>query len=379
MNSSRDFRDLGRCGVNFRPRAGLFVHALVALLLVPEAAWADRVVLHQPVPTPGGGAEVELLDHVEDALATALRDLGHDVLFEHGVADVPPPVDSNEMRAIVEFHGSEYLVVPHVRPLDVGYAVDFQVFWAPRSRLERMEVEVHRDRESERLREVLFSMVNDRGVEGARDALEGPDRVARALAAEAAQKREEEAVHVDEPEPAVEAQDAPAVEAQGAPAAPAAPAAAAPAQAPLAPNMVQAGVAVRPIVLHDDRASGGVIGAITLRGGRRIAALPSLEIRGALEVGFGAAGSASLLVGGAYLAPFGAKQRFRVGGSLEAGLHGATTGDKGAAFAGRVALVADVQVAGPFRLEVGLPELQYVSTGKGALTLGGYVGGTARF
>src|SRR5690606_9234946 len=133
------------------------------------------------------------------------------------------------------------------------------------------------------------------------------------------------------------------------------------------------------IALHDDRAAGGTIGAITLRGGRAIAAYPQLEIRGALEVGFGAAGSASVLVGAAHLSPVGSKKLFRIGAALEAGLHGATTGDKGPAFAGRLALVADVKLKGPFRLEVGLPELQYVSTGKGALTLGGYVGATARF
>jgi hypothetical protein len=378
MNFLGKFRAPGSLGVNFRPRSGLVVHAgLLLLALLPLGARADRVVLHQPVEAAGAEAPVELLDHVEDALAKALRELGHEVLFEHGIADVPPPADTNEMRAIADFHAGRYLVVPHVRPIDVGYALDVEVFYAPKTRLERLEVEVHRERESERLREVIFSMVNERGVDDARETLEGPDRVARALAAEEAKKAEEEATHVDEPE--VPPEDAVEDAAPERGPVEATQAAAPPEAAPLAPTMVQAALGVRPIALHDERATGGVIGAITLRGGRAIAAYPQLEIRGALEVGFGAAGSASVLVGGAHLTPVGSKGLFRIGGSLEAGLYGATTGDTGPAFAGRLALVADVRLKGPFRLEVGLPEVQYVSTGRGALTLGGYVGATARF
>jgi hypothetical protein len=375
MNFLRKLRASGPPAVNVRPRPSLAVHVgLVLVTLVPFSAQADRVVLHQPVKGGSGDAPVELLERVEDEIAKALRTLGHDVLFEHGVEDVPPPADTNEMRAIADFHGGRYLVVPHVSAIDVGYALDLEVFFAPKARLERIQVEVHREREGERLREVLFSMVNERGVDDARETLEGPDRVARALAAETAKKREEEATHVDEP-------DAPTAEEESPEQVPVAPVSAEkpPGSSPLAPNLVQAGLGVRPIALHDQRASGGVIGAITLRGGRALAAYPQLELRGALEVGFGAAGSASVFVGGAHLTPVGSKKIFRIGGSVELGLYGATTGDTGPAFAGRLALLADVKLKGPFRLEVGLPEIQYVSTGKGAMTLGGYVAATARF
>lgn len=362
---------------------------LIAAAFAPSGfiakAAAERVLVHPPHLIEG---EVPMnrarLESIHAALLRVVRDLEYFAVFE-SLQDktedktqdieltIPPPESDEERAAIARFYEADYLIVPGVEPLEGGYLLHLEVYWAEGQRLERIVSDVRHSREDVRLKELLYSMVRPRGVDDSRETLEGYDSVGRTLEAnESAETRRELIGHDTAKDISGASEDLRDGEGafNGEPAA----------SPPLPPRFVQSSIALRSLVLHDSKSPNSITGAVTLRIGRAMRRVPRLEMNAALEVGFGSAGSVALFGGGTYYFISPRAQRFRLGASFAIGLYGGTSeGISGAAFTTRAALTADIALKGPFRLQVGLPEIQYFTLSGASLNLGAYLGASARF
>lgn len=315
-------------------------------------AHADRVV----VVSPGGEAEQELLDDVEEALGNAVRTLGHEAATEAGAletAGAPAPSTANELKAIAEMQNATYVLVPSVQAVPHGYAMHLRVGYAPTTRMEELDVEVGSADEAERLADILRAALRPEGV--GEDAVRLAEYRATARAAT-----------TPSPAPAPEEQRAPAHEERPR------------ARAPQTERetamsrglwMVGVGIDVRPVLSHHPDREGGVLYGISLRGGRAVRRVPGLEVRTTLDIVNGASGGFALSVGSTYLANLFKRPIF-VGGEANLGFYKGITGNHDVVFMGRLSPVIAWRPTGRLYLEAALPELMYLGEEGGALSLG---------
>lgn len=363
-----------------------------ALLVFSSSALADRVV----VLSAEGQADAALRSDVEGRVIAALDQLSHEVVRQPTAAG-GEPLTSAQLSDIATSASATWALVPVVH--DVGpaaYWVTFRAGYAPSGatpRVEELDAEVRRASQDERIRALLAALIRPEGLSEdgfflagedlrgreAEDAsgVTDPAEAAR-LQAEADARAAEEAARQAEADAALaaaEAEEAARLAAEEAERAEEG----AQADAAFAERdrygvadgltMVQVGLGIRPLVSTGQGGNGGVLGTLELRAGRGLESVPGLELRGGIDIVFGASSAVTAQLGAAYfLSPFAFPLHF--GASVEAGLFGAISGDRGAGFLVRASLLASYNLAGNVYLEVSAPEFMYITNAGGALSLG---------
>ena len=355
-----------------------------------SVAHADRVVL----VSASGDAPLEERDDVEDAIASALGALSHEVLGERvGASTDTAPQTANELRAIAELQQAEWALVPIVHDSSSdAYWITLRAGYAIAGRVEELDAEVRRSNQDERLRALLQAMLRPEGLSEDGFALAGEDGTTReneaaAAAAdeeerrraeeEAARQAEEEAARLaaEEEEARRQAEEDAALQAQS--------------EAEAFANrdrygvadgltMVQLGMGIKPLVSTGDRGNGGVLGTIELGVGRGFESVPGLELRGGVDVVFGAASALTLHVGAAYLySPITAP--LHIGASAGVGLFQTISGQRGPGFLVRATLLVSYNLTGGLYLEASVPEFMWLTNGGGAVALGASLRAGYRF
>ncbi|MEM7609461.1 MAG: hypothetical protein AAF411_29290 [Myxococcota bacterium] len=366
-----------------------------ALVLSAASASADAVLV---LPASGDGP-AEAQAAITRAVADAAASLAHQVSTEPAGDAIPQT--ANELRAIGELRSAEWVVVPIVHDFgEQSYWTTLRVGYVPAARVEELDAEVWRAAEGPRLTALLRAMLRPEGLSEDGFQLAGEDTEGRRLEADAARIAEEEARRAAE-EAAAERrrQEAEAEEARrrAEEEAEAARLAAeeerrraeeAAARAYEERDrygvadglmMVQVGGGFRSLVsTGDQRSQGGTLGTVELTFGRGFSGLPGLELRGGVDVIYGAASAFTLRIGAAYLvSPFRFPLHF--GAEVQGGLFASLSGDRGAgALIGASALVAYNPV-GRLYLELSVPGFQWISTGGGAVALGASLRAGLRF
>ncbi len=372
-------------------RACAFVtSSLLAVLLsatVTNTAKADRVIVLRAT----GDVDETTLANAQLAVAQSLTAIGHELVAEQGALhadDSVLPENAGEMQAIAQVHQADWVVVAIVHDADESaYWTTLRVGHAADASLEELDIEVRRATESERLQRVLTLMIRPGGAGEEGIALAGEDQTGRQseaerLAAQAA--AEEEARRLEEARALAEAEAEAAAERERQEREAAEALAAE--QAEFAERdrygvadgltMIQAGVAARFIVASEG--TGVFLGGVELRVGRGFEAIPGLELRGGLEVVYGATSALNVFGGAAYLfSPFSAP--LHLGASLELGMLIGFSGNRGPSFLARGSALMAYNVRGGFYLEASLPELQVLSYSGGVLSLGASVRAGLRF
>ena len=340
----------------------------------PSQARADRVVLIRPT-TPDEGFEIESrLDDLEDVLAQAIQANGHAALTEQGNVDpnAPPPTTANQLKAVADLQNALFVVTAELHSRTAStYRVRVRVGYAPESRLEEIDVLVPDNAELPRLIDVLGSMLRPEGL--------GDDAVRLAQEPEIPSENQEPPT---EPETTSETEDD--VAAREAAAAEEARRLQDEANAEEAwqgreryaqPGswMVSAGVDIRPLVAFPSDRSGGVLGSLSLRGGRSFSGLDGFEVRAVLDLTIGAQSGFAIGPGAVYMwSPFSGVP-IHLGASVELGLAQALTGNRVPQFFARIAPIGAWRLIDQFFLEATLLEVQVLSANGGALTLGASV------
>lgn len=368
-----------------------------AFFLYSSPAFADRVV----VLSATGQVDAALRADVEARVVAALDQLSHEVVRQPTAAG-GAPLASDELRVIATNAGATWALVPVVH--DVGpaaYWVNFRAGYAPPGatpRVEELDAEVRLSSQDDRIRALLAAMIRPEGLSEdgfflAGEDLRGreaenasgqtpPERVdpeeAARLQAEADARAAEEAARQAEADAALAAAEAEEAERLAREEAARAEQDAQD-QAAFAERdrygvadgltLVQVGLGVRPLVSTGQGGNGGVLGTLELRAGRGFESVPGLELRGGIDIVFGASSAITGQLGAAYfLSPFAFPLHF--GASVEAGIFGAISGDRGAGFLVRASLLASFNLAGSVYLEVSAPEFMYITNAGGALSLG---------
>jgi len=354
-----------------------FTLVAVGVAAPARPASADRVV----ILSTQGDAPPEVIDHIEDAVAQAVLDAGHEAVGEAWAttADAQEiPTDPNEMRAVAEIQGAEWLLIPTVLATAEGaYTLRLRAGYAPETRVEQIEVEVRASRERARLMEVVAALLRPTGLGEDAQRLSGDDARAReAEAAAAAVQAGEDVPDEGAPEAPVEGEEGEA-EARAAFADREQERAEAEERARWEgrerygdpPWVVLGGLGVRPLVAHGS-GQGGAIGVIDAELGWAVSGVTGLEIRGGLELDFGAINALAVTAGAVYLASPFADAPVHLGAGLSIGLVGAWSGAKGAGFQISAAAMASWRFAGKWYLEGSLPEITYLTNGGGGLGIG---------
>jgi len=357
-----------RHGVTLFAIAGIFSASI---------AHADRVVVLRAT----GDAGTLDLERIEDQVHEAIRALSHEAVTEGGGMDTQAealPETANEMRAIAEMRQSQWVVVPIVHDHDaVKYWITLRVGYAAETRVEELDAEVYRVSERDRLSALLQAMLRPEGIGEDGLALAGEDTAGRAAQGDADAQRqleEEERARREAEEAALREQEA--REAEEAARREAEEQAQREAEAyenrdrygnADGLTMISAGVDLRPIVASGR--DGGMYGTVGIRVGRGFSSVNGLELRAGVDIGFGAVSAFSVYVGGAYLfSPW--TTPVHLGATLELGLFYNTTGNRDPAFMGRVSALLAWNFKGAWYLEASLPELMYLSSNTGALSIG---------
>jgi hypothetical protein len=362
-------------------RAFTLLAIATALSAMAASARADRVVL---LPAVGDDASDTLLERVDGILPDVVRAVGHTPVTERAAwdapADVPPPRTANELRTVAEIQGAEWAVVPKVRPAEGGYWLTLRVGYGPEMRVELITTEVLEVRERDRLTEVLAALLRPEGVGADAPTISGPDEQAREAdrerrEAEERAQREAEAREAEEraQQEAEERADRERREAEER----------AQREAEAKERwetrerygergnwLVQAGLGVRPLVSTPEGGTGGALGAVELRGGHVFDAVPGLEVRGGVDIVFGAVGGFSLYGGAAYLGSYFADLPIFIGPSVELGLFHPVTGARTTSFMLRGSPVIAWRPTGALHLEAAVLEVTWLSARGGAVTLG---------
>lgn len=349
----------------------------IALLLSASVAHADRVVV---LRATGDAATLDL-ERIEDQVHEAIRSLSHEAITEGGGMDTQAealPETANDMRAIAELRGAEWVVVPIVHDHgDQKYWITLRAGYAAETRVEELDAEVYRVRERERLSALLQAMLRPEGIGEDGLALAGEDTEGRAAQGDADAQRqleEEERARREAEEAARreqearDAEEAARLEAEEA----------ARLEAEAYENrdrygnadgltMISVGVDLRPIVASGR--DGGMFGTVGIRVGRGFQSVNGLELRGGVDIGFGQVSAFAVYLGGAYLfSPW--TTPLHLGATLEVGLFYNTSGNRDPAFMGRVSALMAWNFKGAWYLEASLPELMYLSSASGALSIG---------
>jgi hypothetical protein len=355
--------------------------ALVIAWSLASAAQADRVVLLHAM---GDDASESLLERVDQALLGAVRAVGHEPLTDHlaweAPKDVPPPRTANELRAVAELQNADWALVPKVRAAEGGYWLTLRVGYGPEMRVELISAEVRDSREAERLREILAAVLRPEGAGADAPRISGKDDAARELEAQRARKPDEpdaEAARDQEEQDEQARRDFEAREQERAEAERARQEQEARERwesreryGDKGPWLVQAGLGMRPLVSRPEGGQGGVLGALELRGGHVFDAVPGLEVRGGVDIVFGAANAFAMYVGAAYLGSYFAGLPLFLGPSLELGFLHPLTGARTTSFMLRAGPVVSWRPVGPLYLEATALEVMWLTAGGGAVTLG---------
>lgn len=360
----------------------LFTIALLGPLLVGQVAEADRVV----VLRPAGELGEDGLDALEDGLAEAIRELGHQPVTESSALEADTqalPETANEMRAIADMQSAQWVVTARALPQPGGMQLTVRVAYAAVGRVEELDAEVRTSNQAARLRAILEVMLRPEGLGADVEGLAGDDAEARAaedgaadseeqarLAAEAEAERleqeaeearlaaEEEAARADfEERERLRAAEAERRswndrERYGVPGG----------------WMVLGGLAVRPLFV-DAPGTGGVLGAFELTAGRSFRRLPGFQLRGSFDIGFGSVSSVALHAGGVYLASPFANIPLHFGGGASVGVFRATTGNNVSSLLVRFGPIVAYRPTGNFFVEV-QPDFTWLSANNGATTIG---------
>ncbi len=348
----------------------------------PPTPTGQRVV----VLAATGSAPQDQRDTVEDAIAHAVQSLGDEALTdrppaEPGATPPPPPTTANEMRAVAEIQGAEWVVVPRVTPGTAGhYQLLLRVGWAPQTRVEELDADIAVADQAERLEDILRAMLRPAGLgDEAVQLATGGELAQRRQAQEAAQRAREQAA-ARAAEQARRARQAQAQrEAQARERQRRATAARTAEQRWAGrerygqhggPWLVSAGVGFGPILVHEAKRSGGVLWDIEARVGRSIGLLPGLELRGGFDAVSGASSGFTLFAGAVYLHSFFADLPLFLGGGVDAGYQQTLTGNREPSGMIRVSGLVDFRVANQIMLEAALPELMILTAHHGVMTLG---------
>ena len=358
-----------------------FTLALLFAVGFTSVAHAERVVVLRPT----GELSVEDLDRVEENLGNAVRAAGHQALTDANATEVDPsdlPTTANEMRAVADMQQAQYVVTARATPQPEGYHLIVRVGYAPDSRVEELEAEVRTSREQERLNEIMAAMLRPEGLGDDAGRLAGDDTAARdaeaaaqqaaaeaaaqaaaeAAAREAAARETEEQARRDLAERERQRQEEDAAHAwtnrerYGIPAS----------------TMVHAGLGFRPLISHQANGNGGVLGSVELKVGRSFGLLPGFQLRGGLEVGFGAATGFGMNVGGVYLLSFFTDIPLHIGAGADVGFFCTTTGSRRTSLMLRVGPVVSWHMHSDYFLEAE-PEFMFLMGKTSAATFGASV------
>ena len=357
------------------------VLVLGLLALLPKSAAADNVVLVHPSlkeADPTGQHDV-LLDELSKQFEETIKALGHTPMSEAHSATGPLPETANEMVAIAEIQGAQWVVAPILSPSEQAVWLTLKVASVEGPRLEEIDSEVRDSRRAVRLKELLGAMLRPSGLGESADQLAGEDQAAREAEEAAEAKRiasEEEIAHreelqrlQDEEQKNKEQEQAiqPIVEPPPSPDL---------ADAPQAKRwMIQVGGAVRPLLRSF---APGTLGAVELRFERSFDRIPQLRLRGGVDVVFGSAKAIAVHAGVAYFySPHGLPLDF--GGAVEVGMFQALSGNRVPSFSVRVAPTIAWNVSPKFSLEAAIAEIGVLSANDVVITLGFSLRGGFRF
>lgn len=380
-----------RDNVNSPSRSFVWVRHLGAILLfsalTASLAHADRVV----VLPASGGSDAAVRSEVDEHVRGALEALAHVPVAPSSVPANVTSLTAADLQSIATTESAEWVLVPVVHDSSVAsYWVTLRAGYGSQGRVEELDAEVRRTTQDARLRALLSAMLRPEGLSEDGYLLAGEDAQGRtaedaaAAAAEAERLRlaEEQAAREAEEEAArlAAAEAAAAEEAARLEREAAEQAASEEAQAARFAardrygvadglTMVQLGGAVRPLLSTGTGGAGGVMATLELRAGRGFESIPGLELRGGVDLFFGAARALTLHVGAAYfISPFEFPLHF--GATVEVGLFGTLSGNRGAGFMTRASLLASYNLVGGLYAEVSLPEFMWISNSGGAISLG---------
>lgn len=356
-----------------RSRADRVLAFTIQLLVLGASttAFADRVV----VLPPQGELDQVQLDELEEVIAEAVIAAGHLSVTEAGAIQVARdeiPTDPNEFQAIAEMQDAPWVLVPLVTPTADGPRITVRVFFLEQRRIEELETSLTEGQELETLREMFARMIRVEGMgdydpDATREQREAEERARREAEEQARREAEERAAREAEEQAAREAEERARREAD---------------EAARAwdererydgaghPILIQLGLGFRPILATgQSNADGGVLGAIEGRVGYALSSLPGLELRGGLDIVFGASSAFALHGGAVYLAsPW--VHPVHVGGGAEIGLFQAISGNRVPSFMFRASGVVSWHPTGNLYLEAAVPELMVLSANGGAVTFG---------
>lgn len=364
---------------------------LLVLGALPSVARADQIVL---LPPEGNADDLRRAD-VEDTLAATLRALGHTVLTGNIIQRagiVGTPHTSDELVAIAQANGAAWVLTTEVHPLTGQYRLLLRAGYAPIRRVEELDVLVVVDEETERLRDVLASLVRPAGLgedslrlTGGADAAaaeererllrEQRDRDAQAEAARAEAERVRQAEEEARARAEFERREAERAQAERDRLAAEFDARERYAADAEHPWLAQLGFSAAGLVAYDDSSrppsstGGGAFAALEFRVGYGVASARGLEVRGGMDLVFGVTNAVELTIGGVYLtSPFAFP--LHLGGGLDLGAFLNTSGAREPGFLVRGGAVAAYRLAPRLYVEADLPTLSIISSGGGIVALG---------
>jgi len=384
----------------------------LAPVLLPAVAHADRVVLY-PL---SGRADQDRLDELEDRVADAIREVGHEVIAPPGgLASTGRPETSAQMDAVASDAGATYVVLAEIEPMRGQYRLHVRVGYRPAQRVEELTLTVLDAEEHARLLDVLRAMLRPDGLgddamrltgdqapvsdeerlrreeeERARLAAEEEERRRReaeesATAEEERRRAEEEAARAEaerqraEEERAQREREAwntrPVYGRDGA-------------------WLVMLGVegsyahALSPrvaTVTNPDGTtstrtfgSGGGLGIIQARVGYAFEGTDGLELRGGVDIELGTFGALAIVLGGAWqFTP--TTLPIHIGFTVELGPNFLFSGARDVGFLVRGGAVASWTPMEHLQIELALPEIGVLTNGSGALVFGAALRAGYRF
>lgn len=339
-------------------------------------AHADRVVV-LPLQTEGATNQ-EVTDDLEEALAEAIRAAGHEFVTESHALQVDTdalPSNANELRAVAELQAAQWVMIPTQDNTGSANRMSFRVFSVAWDRDETFTLMLPDADISSRLEEAMFAVLTREGAEpneGWMDSGEpSPREQQRAereeeaaqearrlqeLEREREQQAEEERARAEADRVREQAErrwdERPRYGDEDA-------------------MMMSFGLAGMMLVAVPEEASGGGLVALQGRFGYALDAVPGLELRAGLDIVFGAASAFSLTGGVAYLySPF-TETPLHFGGSAGLGYFQGISGGRSASFVARVGGLGVWELGSNQALELVVPEFTVLSSGGGALAVGG--------
>lgn len=383
-----------RSGVNAGRLLRVLAFTIAGLLpwLPASAARAERVLVLRPL----GDAPEEQREVVERAMQSALDALSFDVVLESETTrpeERVAPESANDYRALGELMRCDYVLASRVTFVTGGYMVRLGVGYAPRTRAEPLSFEVRAVREHDRWVEVLRAVLRPEGIGDAATRFAVRDEAAIALEAQQAEARaaeqarrqaEEDARRQAEEQAAREAEEARQREAEearqrqefenreGERAADEETRAWEGRERYGRPKRMMAlgGLGFGGILNPPNGARGGMIAELEGRFGYSFPDIPGFELRGGLDIVFGATGGMALTGGAVYLASPWQRAPVHVGGGLELGLYQALSGNRVPQMMLRAEGIVSWHAAPKVYLEAAIPMLTVLSANGGVLTAG---------